>query len=129
MKGTNIIATALAAAALAAAAPAEARDPIPRTVAEAKAQMAAAERYTASWPYYRDPPGNVRAEDYRKLFGGRVMISRKYYWKWPDRDDVKIIFIGRDGRYEWCSLYSRDGHHTYREPQAPPTLWRAEPAL
>ena len=112
MKGTIFIA-ALVAAALGITTPIEARDTIPRTVAEAKEQMAAGERFTSSWPYYRDPPGNVRAEDYAELFGGTVMVSFGYSIETPGDDPVKIIFIGRDGRYEWCRFSSDSGRHKY----------------
>ena len=104
MKG--IIITAMLAAAVGACTPTDAQDPhpVPRTVVEAKAQMAAAVRHTLSWPRYRDPPGNVRGEDYQELFGDHVMIAQRFAPHLPpDHDDVIIIFIGRDGRYAKCS--------------------------
>ena len=45
--------------------------PNPQSVAEAKMHMATATRR----PAYPTPPGNVRAEDMRALFGDTVMIS------------------------------------------------------
>ena len=90
--------------------------PVPQSVAEAKMHMATATQRAV----YPTPPGNVRAEDMRALFGDTVMISffntRYVGWRfWEQGSDVqirkgqghgahmKIIFIGRDGRYAWCA--------------------------
>jgi len=111
----------VAATCLATALPASARDPVPRTLEEAKARMATAERFTRSWPGHRHPPGNVRVEDYMELFGDRVMVSSTHDRLAPGRDDVKIIFIGRDGRYEWCTFTARYEGREYVE-----SLWEPD---
>ena len=56
---------ALAVALAFACAPGQAQGKLPRSVAEQRAMAETSGR----WPSFRLPPGNVRAEDYRALFG------------------------------------------------------------
>ena len=72
----------------------------PKTVAEGLARLAQVPRES-----YSRPPGNVRGEDYRALFGNTVMIrggNMKAHVKDP-LANMKVIFMGADGRYVWCS--------------------------
>ena len=65
-------------------------------------------------PMLRHPPGNVRAEDMRKLFGNRVLVvdaGRKFSTVGASDHALKVVFIGRDERYVWCSYGSE---FTYR---------------
>ena len=111
----------LAALALVACAPGQADDSVPMTYAEAVTQLDAINPHTgANWPSYRSPPGNVRAENFRALFGDRVMISRNTDPADASIDTIKIIFIGADGRYIWCSTNREEGSFWHNHP------WRAE---
>ena len=85
----------------------------PASVAEAKAQLATAKRR----PSWRHPPGNVRAEDYHALFGNTVMVVNLFGTWGQQRQktgafagSLMLVFIGRDGRYVWCSLRT-DGQY------------------
>ena len=62
---------ALAVALALVGAPGQAQGKLPRSVAEQRAKAETAGR----WPSFRLPPGNVRAEDYRALFGNTVVVS------------------------------------------------------
>ncbi len=111
----------IAALTLTASPPAAAeRWPVPSTVAEAKAQMASGVRGTANWPSYRPatPPGNVRAEDMAELFGNRVMIAGVPDTRDPAYDEIKLIFISRDGRYIWCNDQEDIGRGWVEDPWA-----------
>ena len=87
------------AALLAFTPPLAAQSP-PKTVAEGLARLAQVPRES-----YSRPPGNVRGEDYRALFGNTVMITgfdmKAYFNK--SSTNMKVIFMGADGRYVWCS--------------------------
>ena len=91
---------ALAVALALAAAPGRAQGKLPRSsVVEARAILETSGR----WPSYRMPPGNVRAEDYRALFGDTVMVIGVTGAKGIARNALKVVFIGRDGRFLWCT--------------------------
>ena len=90
---------ALAIALAFGAAPGHAQGKLPRSVAEQRAMLETSGR----WPSYRMPPGNVRAEDYRALFGDTVMVIGVTGAKGIARNALKVVFIGRDGRYIWCT--------------------------
>ncbi len=103
----HMTAAALALALALPGAPAFAQK-APTTYAEAMARM---EAWVPRRPSYRSPPGNVRAEDYRELFGDRVIVIDQEGA--PDQrhrvaagtkriTPIKIVFMGRDGRYLWC---------------------------
>ena len=110
----------LAALALVACTPDQADDTVPMTYAEAATQLdVLSPRTRSNWPAYRSPPGNVRAEDFQALFGDTVMISRMFDPDNANFDELKIIFIGADGRYVWCSVYA-NGRFWRNDP------WRAE---
>ena len=104
--------------------PALAQQVIPSTLEEAYRENSRPETVGA-WRYvgYRLPPGNVRAEDIMALVGGKVMISRKYSMSDPEYDELKIIHIGRDGVYTWCSKFKDTGRGTARNQRAA-TLWK-----
>lgn len=94
-----------------------AQEQVPTTVAQGWDQINAAVA-DGTTLYYAAPPSNVRAEHYRALFGDTVMIS----WAgihFPGTDGIKIIFIGGDGRYVWCS---RDDQGRFTAQHE----WRAE---
>ena len=111
----------LAALALVACAPGQADDTVPMTYAEAATQLDALNPRTgANWPSYRSPPGNVRAEDFQALFGDTVVISDIFDPAVADFDEMKIIFIGANGRYVWCSIDDDDVRFWRDDP------WRAE---
>ena len=69
-------------------------------------------------PHYRHPPGNVRAEDMRALFGNTVMVidqGRRFSSSMGLQDHaLKIVFMGRDGRYAWCS-YDRKAEYIFAD--------------
>jgi len=74
----------------------------PQTVAEAWIPMTDEEWKQV--PKYRHPPGNVRAEDMVALFGNTVMVidwGREMGFI-PDHA-LKVVFIGRGGRYALCA--------------------------
>ena len=57
-------------------------------------------------PLFRHPPGNVRAEDMYELFAGNVLVvdkGGKYSTVGAANHALKVIFLGRDGRYVWCA--------------------------
>ena len=64
-------------------------------------------------PEYRHPPGNVRAEDMQALFGNTIMMAnlgRQY----AEKPFLKVIFIGRDGRYLYCTR-GRNGEYFFSD--------------
>ncbi|WP_419738570.1 hypothetical protein [Ruegeria sp.] len=90
--------------------PAFARDKIPTTVVEARAQLDPwFFRNNGRPPKYKTPPGNVRAEDYHALFGNTVIVvdqGRAPVANWKKgapHHAIKIIWIGANGRYIWCA--------------------------
>ena len=89
---------ALAIALALAGAPGQAQGKLPRSVAEQRAKAETA----GHWPSFRLPPGNVRAEDYRALFGNTVEVSGVFGATGIPRFALKVAFIGNDGRYLWC---------------------------
>ena len=100
--------------------PGQADDTVPMTYAEAAAQLdAATPRTDANWPSHHSPPGNVRAENFQALFSDTVMISRIFYVAEPGFDEMKIIFIGADGRYVWCSANPEEGRFWHDHPWQP----------
>ena len=82
----------------------------PASVAEARAQIFGGGRR----PSYRIPPTNVRAEDYRALFGDTVMVipGNKDGKDSVPKNALKFVFIGRDGRYVWCYIRTDGEYHT-----------------
>ncbi|MBF9051930.1 hypothetical protein GTA62_18600 [Roseobacter sp. HKCCD9010] len=98
-------------------APAVAQDPVPTTLAEGWAQVEAALAEDRQLNYLL-PPGNVQAKHFRALFGDTVMISRLDHHL-PGEEGLKIIFIGADGQYVWCSLDDEGRFTAHHE-------WRAE---
>ena len=104
--------------------PALAQQVIPNTLEEAYRENSRPETVGA-WRYvgYRLPPGNVRAEDMMALVGGKVMVSRIYSTPGQSRDELKIIHIGRDGVYTWCSTFTDADRHTERDQWAA-MLWK-----
>jgi len=86
----------------------------PQTYAEAFIGMTEAE--AKRQPSYRHPPGNVRAEDMMELFGGKVLVidfGRKFSTVGATRHALKVIVIGRNGRYNWCA-YNNDFEYSHR---------------
>ena len=68
-------------------------------------------------PKFRHPPGNVRVEDMRELFGNIVHVvnqGREYATDGSPHHIIKVIFLGRDGRFVWC---------TWNEPPGKYNLW------
>ena len=64
---------------------------------------------------FRHPPGNVRVNDMHSLFAGKILVvdkGRKYSTV-PGVVDhaLKIIFIGNDQRYVWCSYGSTSDYY------------------
>lgn len=110
-----LLTTALALALALPGTMAAAKDNGPQSVAEGLADLAQASRR----PSYRNPPGNVRAEDYHALFGNTVMVMNRYT-PWgegsngtgADQTSIKLIFIGRDGRYVWCNYRTNNRYET-----------------
>ncbi len=97
---------ALAVALALAGAPGQAQGKDRRSVAEARAILETSGR----WPSFRMPPGNVRAEDYRALFGNTVMVIGVTGAKGIAAHALKVVFIGKDGRYVWC-IPRREGRY------------------
>lgn len=86
----------------------------PQTYAEAFISMTKKEAKADR--YFRHPPGNVRAEDMRELFGNRVVVvdrGRKFSTV-PGvvNHALKVVFVGRDGRYIWCSYGNDPSYYT-----------------
>ena len=99
---------ALAVALALAAGPGQAQGKLPRSVAEARAMAETSGRR----PGFRIPPGNVRAEDYWALFGNTVMVIGVSGATGIASHALKVAFIGRDGRYLWCTP-RREGPYFY----------------
>ena len=98
------------AAVLAFTPPLAAQSP-PKTTADGLARLAQVPRES-----YSRPPGNVRGEDYLALFGNTVMITG-IHMKARVKDplyNMKVIFMGADGRYVWCSESRSGTRYTYR---------------
>ena len=75
-------------------------------------------------PFFRHPPGNVRAEDMYALFAGKVIVvdAGRKESEVPNLMDhaLKVIFIGKDGRYVWCTYGSTpDFYHRDNSRWAP----------
>ena len=90
--------------------------PRPRTVDAAFIAMTP-EEYPEQAAYLH-PPGNVRAEDMVELFGNTVMVidrAREYskIESVPDHA-LKVVFIGRNGRYAWCA-YNNDFEYFFAD--------------
>ena len=99
----------------------EGREQLPRTYAEAFISMTE-EEYKRQ-PMYRHPPGNVRAEDMYELFAGNVLVvdfGRKYSTVGAANHALKVIFLGRDGRYHRCD-YDSDLTYIYDEDSWAPS--------
>ena len=101
---------ALAVALALAGAPGQAQGKDRRSVAGAHAMVETSGR----WPSFRIPPGNVRAEDYWALFGNTVMVIDVTGAKGIAAHALKVVFIGKDGRYVWC-IPRREGRYSYFE--------------
>ena len=99
---------ALVVALALAGAPGQAQGKLARSVAEARAMA----EISGRWAGFRIPPGNVRAEDYRALFGNTVMVIDVTGAKDIAPHALKVVFIGRDGRYLWCTP-AREGRYLY----------------
>ena len=93
----------------------------PQTYAEAFIPMTRQDfeqksRYRQS--LFRHSPGNVRAEDIAELFAGKVLVIDfgRNFSRVPGIADhaLKVIFIGKDQRYIWCS-YDPEGNYFTRE--------------
>ena len=97
---------ALAIALALAGAPGQAQGKLPRSVAEQRAKA----ETNGHWPSFRLPPGNVRAEDYRALFGNTVEVSGVFGATGIAHYALQVAFIGRDGRYLWC-IPRREGRY------------------
>ena len=59
-------------------------------------------------PKFRHTPGNVRAEDMYELFAGNVIVvdqrrGRNFSVGGGPEHALKVIFLGKDGRYVWCA--------------------------
>ena len=114
MKRTTTLALGLALSALAACAqtslpgtPQGDYDPasLPQTVAEAKVIIVRSRGKKG----FADPPGNVRSEDMRALFGDAVFVindGRPELGFDTPLNRIGVIFIGADGRYVWCKTRS-----------------------
>ncbi|MDE0698586.1 MAG: hypothetical protein OXH76_22430 [Boseongicola sp.] len=100
MKSTKAMAAATLAAAILAGGASAAEPQLPKTVAEAKAQLKAG----GGPQEHPVPPGNVRNGALNELLAGSVTVSRH-----PDlesllpRRSLKIVWTGRDERVETCS--------------------------
>ena len=90
---------ALAVALTLAGARGQAEGELGRSVADARLLYETFGRY----PSFRIPPGNVRAEDYWALFGNTVMVIDVTGAKGIAPGALKVVFIGKDGRYLWCN--------------------------
>ena len=78
-------------------------------------------------PRFRHPPGNVRAEDMHALFAGTVLVierGRKSSTV-PGVEDhaLKVISVGKDGRYVWCS-YGSTADYYHRENRWAPVKFK-----
>ena len=65
---------------------------------------------------FRHPPGNVRAEDMYALFAGTVLVvnrgRKSSTVPGVVNHALKVISIGKDGRYVWCSYgFTFDYYH------------------
>ena len=68
-------------------------------------------------PFYRHPPGNVRAEDMRPLFDNNVLVisfGRESSTVGAPNHALKVVFIGKDGRYLFCA-YDENVDYFYEE--------------
>ena len=59
-------------------------------------------------PKFRHPPGNLRAEDMYELFAGNVLVvdrsrGENFSAGGEPEHALKVIFLGKDGRYVWCA--------------------------
>ena len=97
----------------------------PQTYAEAFIPMTRQDfdqnRYRQS--LFRHSPGNVRAEDIAALFAGKVLVidRGRNFSKVPGIVDhaLKVVFIGRDQRYIWCSYDSESNYWTRKDKWSP----------
>ena len=101
---------ALAVALTLAGARGQAEGELGRSVADARLLYETFGRY----PSFRIPPGNVRAEDYWALFGNTVMVIDVTGAKGIAPGALKVVFIGKDGRYLWCNP-AKEGRYSYFE--------------
>ena len=81
----------------------------PQTYAEAFIPMTKQE-FKRRGGRFRHPPGNVRAEDMAALFAGTVLVvdrgGKTSRVPGVVNHALKVISIGKDGRYVWCSYGS-----------------------
>ena len=66
---------------------------------------------------FRHPPGNVRAEDMRELFNNRVIVvdrGGKFSTVGATEHALKVIFIGRNGRYLFCG-YDKNFNYFFED--------------
>ncbi len=114
----SFIPAALAAALTLAAPPGAAQSNIPTTLEEAYRVISRPESQGA-WhdPGYREPPGNVRAEDMMALFGNTVMVARIFHPIDASFDEIKIIALTQDGRYAYCGT-DEEGSAHFTDPWA-----------
>ena len=72
---------------------------------------------------FRHPPGNVRAEDMHALFSGTVVVIDRggKFSTVPGvvNHALKFAFIGKDGRYVWCS-YGNTSDYYHRDDRWAP---------
>ena len=116
---SKLTAAVTVALGLAACAPGQAGDTVPKTYAEAAAELDLLPIGDPNWPSHRTPPGNVRAEDMAELFGDRVLISELWDITIPGFEEIKVVFMGADGRYAWCAF--KDHKRAWFDH-----VWRAE---
>ena len=75
----------------------------PKTYAEAV--IGETQQELKQEPRFRHPPGNIRAEDMMALFGNRVVVidhGAKFSRVGASEHALKVVFIGRNGRYLFC---------------------------
>ena len=83
-------------------------------------------------PGFRHPPGNVRADDMHELFSGKVLVVDRSAKLSSDpaviNHAVKVIFLGKDGRYIWCS-YGSNFNYFVNENNWEPARWKQRRSL
>ena len=98
----------------------EGREQLPRTYVEAFIPWT--EKEFKREPLFRHPPGNVRAEDMYELFAGNVLVvdaGGKYSTIGAANHALKVIFLGPDGRYVWCSYGTNPSYYLRDDNWAP----------
>ena len=81
---------------------------------------------------FRHPPGNVRVDDMLELFSDKVLVVDRSARFSSDpaviNHAVKVIFLGKDGRYIWCS-YGSNFNYFVNKHNWEPSTWKHRRSL